>query len=245
MAEKPSSSASEQKQYKLPSPLRFKIRTLLIITAIFAVLIGVVVKPYVDARAESRAIERLNEDWELLFLDASAVGRKNTEPATVPWFQKPAYMLFGEERLSRVRKLRIVSPKTESPSLDGLAALDCVTHLEINNWLDDVEFDANFCKCIAQMNGLRDLVIGPDSKTGLKHLCNLPLTRLNCYAWELDQEQFEAIGKIATLESIRVAMNKDVTEKNCAALANLKNLGWLQKYRPPNLGLEGTWRFTA
>ena len=184
--------------------MRFKIRTLFLLTLIAAVLVVTAMRPYVDAASESAALKSLQKDWEIL-VDAEAFLGKTKGVPEMPghWSHWPAKRLFGDESLKRIQKLRICSPKNAQPKLADLAAFDKVTHLEINQWVkQDVVLDANACKYIGKMASLHDLVIGPSLSNQLVDLTDLPLKKLSCRGRNWSQAQFEAIGAIQTLERV-------------------------------------------
>ena len=203
--------------------MRFKIRTLLILTALAAFLTAVVAKPYVDAKGEVSALKRLENDWGLLVDEKAFLGGKEIPPLPTHWTHWPARQLFGDGELQRIQRLRIVNPKVDDPTHKELAALKYVTHLEFNRTRDKYKLDAEFCKSIGKMSRLEVLEIGPLVTTGLEYFNKLPLKSLRCGGPDWSQEQFDALGKIETMENMDLtASNFDA--ENLAPLAKLKNL---------------------
>ena len=207
--------------------MRFKIRTLLAITAAVAVLIAIIVKPRVDAAAEVRAQRRLESEWELRVDDPGFLKlrySKNEPPFTHHWSTWPARKLFGEKSVTRVQKLRFVSAKNKQPSLSDLSVFDFVTECEFNQMRGgSIQFDQETCKHIGQLTRLQKLVIGPPVIGGLVHLKSLPLKTLWCRGPGWTQTEFDAIGSIESLEILGLTTNK-FSRENLAALAKLKNL---------------------
>ena len=105
----------------------------MLLTTIAALFIVVIFRPYVVARAESSALKRLETDWSILLDEEAFLGRdKSVPPLPDHWLHWPAKRLFGEKKLYRIQKLRMVGPKTEPPSHQELAKCKYVTHLEFN-----------------------------------------------------------------------------------------------------------------
>lgn len=204
--------------------MRFKIRTLLIATALMAILIAFFAKPYLDSTAESRALARMEKDWELLLDSAAFLGDRKSPPRTFHWSQWPARKLFGDESLTRVQKLRVVAQENEGASFEELAAFDCVTHCEFNySRYHPYQLDSEACRYIGQMESLQNLVLGPTLVEGLDHFRQLPLRKLSCGGPDWAQAEFDAIGAIETLEMIQLRTNR-FEPANLAAFSNLKNL---------------------
>ena len=210
-------------------------------------MVGVVVKPYLDAARELRAVQRLEKNWKLLkdadaYLDGYATTRKPSANGDVQlrhWSHWPAHKLFGKKNLSRIEKLRLVSPLNDQPSLQELSKLDFVTHLQINQHRkQSFAIGDEDCRHIAGMKNLEELVIGVDFKEGLRHFRSLPLTKLSVRGsstWQ--QLEFDAIGDIESLQSIYLTTNKIIRE-NLVPLKNLKNLSHLILVTSQRPGVE-------
>ena len=204
--------------------MRFKIRSLLITTALIAVLIAIFTKPYLDSTTESTALERMEKEWALLVDDAAFLGNKESLRRADHWTEWPARKLFGDQSMSRIRKLRIVGPKNKRPTFKDLAAFDYVTHCEFNYHRQQTyQLDSEACRYIGQIKNLQDLVLGPTLVDGLVHLRNLPLKRLICGGPDWTQAEFDAIGSIQSLEMIQLSTNR-FEPANLAAFSNLNNL---------------------
>ena len=203
--------------------MRFKIRTLLAITAAAALLAAFIAKPRVDAAAEVRAQQRMESEWQLR-VDEPVLNSKNQPSFKHHWSTWPARKLFGEKSLTRVQKLRFASPKIKQPSLQDLSAFDFVIECEFNRMRrENIRFDQEACKHIGQLTRLQKLEIGPPVTGGLVHLKRLPLKTLRCRGPGWTQAEFDAIGSIESLEIVGLTTNK-FSRENMAALAKLKNL---------------------
>ena len=81
----------------------------MLLTTIAALFIVVIFRPYVVARAESSALKRLETDWSILLDEEAFLGRdKSVPPLPDHWLHWPAKRLFGEKKLYRIQKLRML-----------------------------------------------------------------------------------------------------------------------------------------
>ena len=151
----------------------------------------------------------------------NSTNQQNATSVTPHWSTWPARKLFGEERLTRVQKLRFVRPKNKQPSLHDLSAFDFVIECEFHRMgRDNIQFDQKICKHIGQLTRLQKLQNGPPVTGGLIHLKRLPLRKLYCGGPAWTQTEFDAIEP---LEKVSLTTNR-YSRENMAALAKLKNL---------------------
>ena len=228
--------------------LRYKIRTLLFLTLLCGLAVAIFARPYVDASAERQAILRLEKDWDILLDSEAKLGawqnKKIPAKEEASWVEMPARYFFGEKKLRRIKKLRIVSPLTPNPSLEPLSAINQITHLKFNRM--DFELTNENCKPIARLHELKILEFGCTVKSGFELLQRLPLTRLICYGRDWDQKQFEAIGNIDSLEMTQlINESSGFTTDNLAALSNLQELKHLCLMAKKDHSIDGIQELEA
>lgn len=207
--------------------MRFKIKSLLLLTLLLAILIAFFVKPYTAAVAERNAIKALEKHWQILVDGNAALGKASWSPKPIDdgdqgaWYHWPATLIAGEESLKRLQYLRLVKPLGKELSLKPLSTMDKVSHLTFN--LSRHQLSDSDCRCIGRMSSLVSLEISCQASGGFEGWQRLPLKRLVIRGPDWEQEDFDAIGNIATLQFLQLDTTK-ITRENLGSLSKLKHL---------------------
>ena len=209
------------------SRTRFKIKSLLLLTLLLAILIAFFVKPYTAAVAERNAIKALEKHWQILVDGNAALGKASWSPKPIDdgdqgaWYHWPATLIAGEESLKRLQYLRLVKPLGKELSLKPLSTMDKVSHLTFN--LSRHQLSDSDCRCIGRMSSLVSLEISCQASGGFESWQRLPLKRLVIRGPDWEQEDFDAIGNIAALQFLQLDTTK-ITRENLGSLSKLKHL---------------------
>lgn len=211
--------------------IRFKLRTLLIATAIIAAVFGFMINQVMNVSRERSALEKLESEWDLRI--------DNDNPFLMVeqgWIEQSSdwavQKLSGIKPRRRCRQLELTSKTMDSITLMGqLRKLKHVKRLSLRfrrqgyfSSLTAPSIESNEYRHIRKMRGLQELMIDyPISDSVVQELKSMKLTKLELKAEKWTQASFDAIGDMRTLRSLHLKADRFSTE-NLNAIGKLNSL---------------------
>ena len=232
--------------------MRFKLRTLLLVTALAAATAGYYGKRISKLSQDSKACEKLAKHWMVQinqiapgqntktfpekskfknFIDVPVRKFLETESDTFAWdAAEYAYSLWLHEGLK----------EAQTKSLDGLERFQSAKTLRLHfdpAISSGLVIEANEFRHIAKLKNLDELLIRDChvSARGLSHLQALDLKHLECGNEEWSAAELDEIGKLKSLQTLSINCNRFDAQR----IENLNQLTDLSVHLSASASLRG------